>query len=297
MTPEVRPLVFLGTPDAAATVLESLLREGFSVVHVITRPDARRGRGSAMSPSPVKKVALAHGIECTHDLMWLEENAGQSLLGIVVAYGRIIPTHLLNRMQMLNIHFSLLPRWRGAAPVERAIMAGDAVTGVDIMEVEPTLDTGAVYAQRQVTITDQHTTESLTGELALVGAELLVATLREGLAVPVPQSDEATYASKISSEDLRIDWTRSSADIARQCRAVRAYTVVDEMRLRVLEVALVDDADIDPSLIAGQISPAAFVGTGSGCIRLVRVQPEGKSAMDAAAWLRGRVPSARLHCE
>ena len=297
MTPEVRPLVFLGTPDAAASILEALLLEGFSVVHVITRPDARRGRGSAMSPSPVKSVALAHGIECTHDLMWLEENAGQNLLGIVVAYGRIVPTHLLNRMQMLNIHFSLLPRWRGAAPVERAIMAGDAVTGVDVMEVEPTLDTGAVYARRQVTITDQHTTESLTAKLAQVGAELLVTTLREGLAVPVPQSDEATYASKISSEDMRIDWTRSSVDIARQCRAVRAYTVVDEMRLRVLEVALVDDTDIDPSLIPGQISLAAFVGTGSGCIRLVRVQPEGKAAMDAAAWLRGRVPAVRLHCE
>lgn len=296
MVPEVRPLVFLGTPEAAATVLEALLQDGFPVVHVITRPDARRGRGSAMSPSPVKRVALEHGIEVTHDLMWLEENAGPNLLGIVVAYGRIIPTHLLNRMQMLNIHFSLLPRWRGAAPVERAIMAGDAVTGVDIMEVEPSLDTGAVYAERQLVISNQHTTESLTKDLAIAGAGLLADTLRHGLAQPRPQSGEPTYASKISSEDLRIDWTRSSGDIARQCRAVRAYTVVDEMRLRVLEVATTGD-DIDSSLIPGQISPDGLVGTGSGLIRLVRVQPEGKSAMDAAAWLRGRVPSARLHCE
>jgi methionyl-tRNA formyltransferase len=113
----------------------------------------------------------------------------------------------------------------------------------------------------------------------------------------VPQSGEATYATKISSEDMRIDWTRAPIDISRQCRSVRAYTVVDEMRLRVLEVALVDDIDIDPSLIPGQISQAALVGTGFGCIRLVRVQPEGKSAMDAASWLRGRVPAARMHCE
>lgn len=175
-------------------------------------------------------------------------------------------------------------------------MAGDAVTGVDIMEVEPSLDTGAVYAERQLAISNQHTTESLTKDLAIAGAGLLADTLRQGLAQPRPQSGEPTYASKISSEDLRIDWTRSSGDIARQCRAVRAYTVVDEMRLRVLEVATTGD-DIDSSLIPGQISPDGLVGTGSGLIRLVRVQPEGKSAMDAAAWLRGRVPSARLHCE
>lgn len=175
-------------------------------------------------------------------------------------------------------------------------MAGDAVTGVDIMEVEPSLDTGAVYAERQLAISNQHTTESLTKDLAIAGAGLLADTLRHGLVQPRPQSGEPTYASKISSEDLRIDWTRSSGDIARQCRAVRAYTVVDEMRLRVLEVATTGD-DIDSSLIPGQISPDGLVGTGSGLIRLVRVQPEGKSAMDAAAWLRGRVPSARLHCE
>lgn len=297
MTAEVRPLVFLGTPEASATVLEALLREGFSVVHVITRPDARRGRGSSLSPSPVKRVALEHGIDVTHDLMWLEENAGPGLLGIVVAYGRIIPTHLLNRMQMLNIHFSLLPRWRGAAPVERAIMAGDATTGVDIMEVEPTLDTGAVYAERQMTITDQHTTASLTSDLAELGATLLVETLRQGLGVPVAQKGDATYAAKITAEDMRIDWTRPSGEIVRQSRAVRAFTVVDELRVRVLEVALVEESENDSGLIPGQISPIGLVGTGNGCLRLLRIQPEGKAVMDAAAWLRGRAPHARLHCE
>ena len=297
MTSEVRPLVFLGTPEAAATVLEALLREGFSVVHVITRPDARRGRGSSMSPSPVKRVALEHGIDVTHDLTWLEENAELGLLGIVVAYGRIIPTHILNRVQMLNIHFSLLPRWRGAAPVERAIMAGDAITGVDIMEVEPSLDTGAVYAERQLTITDEHTTASLTDDLSLLGAELLVDTLRRGLGVPVVQSGDATYAAKITAEDLRIDWTRPSVDIVRQTRAVRAFTVVDELRVRVLEVAFVDESETDSSLIPGQISTTGLVGTGTGCLRLVRIQPEGKSAMNAADWLRGRAPHTRLHCE
>ena len=297
MTSEDRPLVFLGTPEAAATVLEALLREGFSVVHVITRPDARRGRGSTMSPSPVKRVALEHGIDVTHDLMWLEKNAGLGLLGIVVAYGRIIPTHILNRVQMLNIHFSLLPRWRGAAPVERAIMAGDAITGVDIMEVEPSLDTGAVYAERQLKITDQHTTSSLTDDLAELGAELLVDTLRHGLGVPVVQSGDATYAAKITAEDLRVDWTRPSIDIVRQTRAVRAFTVVDELRIRVLEVALVGESETDAGLIPGQISPTGLVGTGDGCLRLLRIQPEGRSAMDATAWLRGRAPHARLHCE
>jgi methionyl-tRNA formyltransferase len=250
-----------------------------------------------MSPSPVKRVALEHGIDVTHDLMWLEENAELDLLGIVVAYGRIIPTHILNRVQMLNIHFSLLPRWRGAAPVERAIMAGDAITGVDIMEVEPSLDTGAVYAERQLTITDQHTTATLTDDLAELGADLLVETLRQGLKIPVAQVGDATYAAKIIAEDLRIDWTRPSVDIVRQARAVRAFTVVDELRVRVLEVAFVDESETDSSLIPGQISPIGLVGTGTGCLRLVRIQPEGKSAMNAADWLRSRAPHARLHCE
>lgn len=287
MTDERRPLVFLGTPDAAATVLRALVEAGFDIRHVITRPDAKRGRGGATSPSPVKTAALEAGISVSHDLQWIVENADQSMLGIVVAYGRIIPGEVLDIMPMINIHFSLLPRWRGAAPVERAILEGDETTGVCIMDVERTLDTGAVYARAEVPISDVITADDLTDLLAVRGAALLVSTLRDGLGAPVPQQGIPTYASKITPDDQRIDWHLSAQQIVRQIRAVRAFTTVDGARLRVLNARAADgDQEV------GHVTDGARVGTGSGVVQLVTVQPEGKQAMDAAAWLRGR--SSRL---
>ncbi|MCX6517186.1 MAG: methionyl-tRNA formyltransferase, partial [Actinobacteria bacterium] len=238
MPQEVRPLVFLGTPDTAATVLTSLIDAGFHIIHVVTRPDAKRGRGSRMTPSPVKEVALRHNIAVSHDLNWVELNSHQNLLGIVVAYGRIIPGALLEKVPMINIHFSLLPRWRGAAPVERAIMAGDSETGVCIMDVEATLDSGAIYATATVPIDDEITATALTRQLAQAGAELLVTTLQNGLGTPVAQQSGGTYAAKITPDDLRIDWTNSAVNIHRQVRALRAYTVVYGNRLRILATAV-----------------------------------------------------------
>ena len=286
MAKEVRPLVFLGTPHAAAVVLQGLIDSGFNIVHVVTQPDARRGRGGKTSPSPVKEVALSHGLSVSHDLEWVKENSHRNLLGIVVAYGRIIPTSVLQHTPMVNIHFSLLPRWRGAAPVERAILAGDSVTGVCIMNVEPTLDTGEVYARAEVPITETSTAESLTRELANAGSQLLVNVLNNGLSEPEPQHGEVTYAEKISSEEGRIHWTRSSAEISRQVRALRAFTECSGSRVRILEVA-----HSEGSLPPGEVGPDARVGTGDGCLALVTVQPEGKGPMDAQAWLRGRPAS------
>lgn len=293
MSVDGRRVVFLGTPHAAAVVLERLLDSGVPVAHVVTRPDAKRGRGSATTPSPVKEVALARGIEVSHDLSWIRDNSDTHLLGLVVAYGRIIPEDLLRLVPMINVHFSLLPRWRGAAPVERAILAGDAETGVCIMQIEPTLDTGAVYATTRVPITDTSTTESLTRDLADAGAQLLIECLARGLGEPVPQPDGATHAAKITREELRVDWTRSARDVHRLVRAVRAHTVIDGSRLRLLEVTVVDDG---AGLAPGEMSSGAVVGTGDGAVRLVRVQPEGKAPMDAQAWLRGRahVPGSRF---
>lgn len=288
MTIEGRSLVFLGTPVAAATVLDHLLDNGFDIVHVVTQPDAKRGRGSALSPSPVKEVALRRGLPVSHDLQWITDNAHQNLFGIVVAYGRIIPTAVLDVVPMINLHFSLLPRWRGAAPVERAILAGDSTTGVCVMDIEPTLDTGAVYARREVPITHESTTQSLTSELASVGAQLLVDTLRSGLGVPTPQGDGATHAAKITRDELKIDWTQPARDIHRLVRAVRAHTELEQTRLRVLEVSVVSD---ESQHAVGMCDSEGIVGTGEGAIRLERVQPEGKSAMDAVAWLRGRTAS------
>ena len=164
MTREVRPLVFLGTPIAAATVLSELIRNGFEIAHVVTRADARRGRGSSTTPSPVKQIAIENSISVSHDMTWLQENSNRDLLGVVVAYGKIIPSSVLSHIPMVNIHFSLLPRWRGAAPVERAILAGDMRTGVCIMNVEETLDTGDVFARHEIDILGTHTTEILTAD-------------------------------------------------------------------------------------------------------------------------------------
>ena len=285
MAAEARPLVFLGTPPAAAVVLEQLVTAGHNVVHVVTRHDAKRGRGSSMTPSPVKEVALRLGLTVSHDLEWIKANASRNMLGIVVAYGRIIPLSVLVDTPMINIHFSLLPRWRGAAPVERAILAGDTTTGVCIMDIEETLDTGAVYARQEVEISDSSTVQSLTNELATVGAQLLVSTLTAGLGTPVPQGDGATYAKKISTEEARIDWSATAVEIHRHVRALRAFTVLGGARIKILEVAMPDGAS---TLKPGELESDCYVGTGSGDILLVRVQPEGKGPMAAADWMRGR---------
>lgn len=285
MTREARPLVFLGTPTAAATILSELIRNDFEIAHVVTRSDARRGRGSSTTPSPVKQVAIDNAIEVSHDWAWVKENSNRELLGVVVAYGKIIPAAVLSHTPMVNVHFSLLPRWRGAAPVERAILAGDARTGVCIMNVEETLDTGDVFARREIDIVDAHTTEKLTADLATLGGDLLVDTLIEGLGVAVPQQGEPTYATKVSADELLLDWNRSSIEVSRIVRAVRSYTMLGSQRLKVIQAELITDR---VQLSPGQCDGAGCVGTRDGAVRLVAVQPEGKAVMDAVAWLRGR---------
>ena len=285
MTREARPLVFLGTPTAAATVLSDLIRNGFEIAHVVTRADARRGRGSTTTPSPVKQVADDNAIGVSHDMTWLKENSARDLLGIVVAYGKIIPASVLSHTPMINIHFSLLPRWRGAAPVERAILAGDLRTGVCIMNVEETLDTGEVFARREIDITDAHTTENLTRDLAQLGGQLLVDTLNEGIGQGVPQQGETTYATKVTAEELRLNWNLSSTEVLRRIRAVRSFTLLGAQRLKVIQA----DAHLGTvTLSPGQCDGFGCVGTRDGAVRLISVQPEGKAVMDAAAWLRGR---------
>ena len=285
MTREARPLVFLGTPTAAATILSELIRNGFEIAHVVTRADARRGRGSSTTPSPVNQVAIDNAIDVSHDWAWVKENSNRELLGVVVAYGKIIPAAVLSHTPMVNVHFSLLPRWRGAAPVERAILAGDARTGVCIRNVEETLDTGDVFARREIDIVDAHTTEKLTADLATLGGDLLVDTLTEGLGVAVPQQGESTYATKVSTDELLLDWNRSSIEVSRIVRAVRSYTMLGSQRLKVIQAELITDR---LQLSPGQCDGAGCVGTRDGAVRLVAVQPEGKAVMDAVAWLRGR---------
>jgi methionyl-tRNA formyltransferase len=288
MSKEVRPLVFLGTPEPAAFILTQLINVGFPIAHVVTRKDARRGRGGQTSGSPVKVVAQTHGIDVSHDLEWIKQNAHRNLLGIVVAYGRLIPAEILRDTPMINVHFSLLPRWRGAAPVERAILAGDATTGVCIMDLEETLDTGPVHAKREVPLRSTHTSATLLQELTEVGSGLLIELLTRGLSSAVPQRGEATYAAKISPSEARIDWNDAAIAIHRKIRALRSFTTIEGVRLRILEA---DVSDAFSEARPGQCDDRAVVATGQGSLALRRVQPEGKNPMDAEAWLRGRSAS------
>jgi methionyl-tRNA formyltransferase len=258
---------------------------GHDVALVVTNADKRRGRGNDLVASPVKAAALAHGIAVTSrvdDLLELDPPVER---GIVVAFGRLIKPHVLERVPMVNVHFSLLPRWRGAAPVERAILAGDAETGVCLMELEEGLDTGSVYARRSVTIGPAETAGELRDRLVEVAVPLLVRGLADGLGDAVPQQGEATYAAKIEPDELRIDWNRSAEEVTRVIRLGRAWTTFRGKRLRVLKARAVP-AGPAPGVLDGVV-----VGAGGGTgVELIEVQREGKGPQDTAAWRNGARP-------
>jgi methionyl-tRNA formyltransferase len=290
-------LAFLGSPAPAATCLAALAGAGHDITLVVTEPDRRRGRGGALSPTPVKEVALQLGIPVSERVADVTGSSAE--LGVVVAFGRLIRPQVLAEIAMVNLHFSLLPRWRGAAPVERAILAGDRETGVCLMHLEEGLDTGPVYACEKTPIFESETAESLRERLAVMGAGLLVQRLAGGastLGVPEPQEGEATYAAKIKPEELLIDWSRSARDISRLVRIGRAWTTFRGARLIVWEARVADDERQEPgSLLLGP-EGEPVVSTGEGGLQLIAVQPEGRQRQDAASWARGvRLgPSDRL---
>jgi methionyl-tRNA formyltransferase len=276
-------LAFLGTPEMAVPELRALVAAGHEIVLAVTRPDRRRGRGATTSPSPVKAAATELGIPVTDDI---EDLLGiEAELGVVVAYGRLIKPPILAHLPMINVHFSLLPRWRGAAPVERALLAGDEVTGVCIMDVEEGLDTGGVYARREVPIGPRATAAELRATLVEVGTELLVDVLARPLVAPEPQDGEVTYAAKIEPYELEVDWTSPADDIDRWVRVGGAWTMFRRRRLKLLDSELATGGG-EP----GSIGPDGVVATGAGGLRLVTVQPEGKPSMPWAAFANGARP-------
>ena len=284
-------LVYFGTPGLAVAPLEALVAAGHDVGLVVTRPDRRRGRGAAVAPSPVKEAAGRLGLPVVHRLdEVLAHAAGPFDLGVVVAYGRLIPEALLDAVPMVNLHFSLLPRWRGAAPVERAILAGDAVTGVCLMGVEAGLDTGPVFARVEVEIGQHEHLDDLRARLVAAGSELLVTGLAAGLGDGEPQVGTPTYAEKLAPDELALVWERPAADLERVVRLDRAFTTWRGRRLRVLDARAV--ADGAPDRVSPEDGPPGSlidddVVTGSGRLRLLRVQAAGSVPMDAAAWRRG----------
>jgi methionyl-tRNA formyltransferase len=278
-------LAFLGTPEVAAGTLRALVEAGHDVVAVVTRADTRRSRGPASSPSPVKAAATELGLPVVYkpaDIVALRPE-----LGVVVAYGRLIKPDVLAQVPMVNVHFSLLPRWRGAAPVERAILAGDPETGVCLMQLEEGLDTGPVYARATTPIRREETADELRARLGRIGTDLLLRSLAEGLPVPVPQEGDPTYAAKLEPAELQLDFTLPAEVVDRSVRVGRAWTTFRGKRLLVRRARVLGDGQ---GLSAGQIQ-GNKVGTAEGVLELQLVQPEGKPVMDGAAWARGARPA------
>ena len=264
---------------------------------VLTRPDARRSRRGEPEPSPVKQAAQALDIAVTHDITDLSDVDAD--LGVVVAYGRIIPASLLDELPMVNLHFSLLPRWRGAAPVERALLAGDEVTGVCVMDVVDELDAGDVYASQEVPITADATLSSLRDELVQVGTGLLLDGLRNGFGPPEPQVGEVTYAHKITSDDLALDFTRPVDRVLRVVAVGGAWTTFEGRRFKVHRARPAGrergGAELG-TLVVDASNATPLVAVADGWLALEEVQPEGRARLDAPAWARGAHlgPGSRL---
>lgn len=293
-------VVFLGTPEAALPTLDALV-ERHHVGLVITQPDRPRGRSGKPVPPPVKERARALDIpvaqpERSADISGFLDDHGPFEVGVVVAYGRILRSETLDlpRHGFLNVHFSLLPRWRGAAPVARALMAGDPMSGVTIMKMDQGLDTGAVLTAQAVDIGPEENAGQLTDRLSRLGARLLIDSLDSYLSgglEPVPQSDEGlTYADKIEAGDRPIDTSDGTTAIVNKVRALApepaATLAIDGEDHKILAVR---SSDQSPPQGRWQILDGVpVVGLSDGGIELVELQPPGKNPLDGASWARGR---------
>ncbi len=299
-------IVFAGSPDAASPSLLALAASHHDLVAVVTRGDAPRGRKRVLTPTAVGAEAAALGLptikanrldaRTTGEIAALEPD-----LGVIVAYGGLVREPLLSvpRLGWINLHFSLLPRWRGAAPVQHAIMAGDSVTGAAVFQLVPELDAGDVYATVEAPIGANQTGGNLLAALAQSGAVLLlrvVSSIAAGTARPMAQSGPVTFAPKLTLDDGRVDWSRDAGAVHARIRGVTpepgAFTTIGGERLKILDSLIAhDSAPLAPGrlvLSGGRV----LVGTSTGPLELVRVLPAGRTAMAAADWWRGRPPHA-----
>ncbi len=286
----IRRVAFLGTPQIAVPTLNAIVEAGFDVPIVVSGEDKRRGRGKELSPTPVKAAALEHDLFVTADVDELLDvhEAKPIDLAVVVAFGKIIQTHLLEAIPMVNLHFSALPRWRGAAPVERAILEGDEETAIDIITVAEGLDEGDIWARLPWPLAADATLVDTWTAMSVEGAKLMVDTMREGFTTPAAQEGEPVYARKLTTLDSQLNWSRSAVELHRIIRVGRAWTELDGERFKV-HAASIEDGDLPE----GEIRDLA-VGTADGTLRLDVVQPAGKPRMDAAAWANGAKPNGLL---
>ena len=301
-------IIFAGTPDFASVHLQALLDSEHSVIAVYTQPDRPAGRGKKLLASPVKQLAAQHDIPVYQPQSLRDQAAQQELAAlnadvmVVVAYGLILPQVVLDtpRHGCVNVHASLLPRWRGAAPIQRAIEAGDAESGVAIMQMEAGLDTGPVLVERRCAITARETGGSLHDKLAKIGAPALLEALQqlaEGSAQPQAQDDAlASYAGKISKQEAEIDWQRPAAELEQKIRAFNPFPVCwttysdskGEQRLRVYSAQLERGCHSDvPGTILAADAEGILVACGREALRLQLLQLPGKKALPAEEILKG----------
>ena len=284
-------VVYFGTPEVAVAPLQALRRAGHDVALVVTRPPKRRGRRQAPTPSPVEEAAAGLGLKVTYDLA--DALGVDADLGVVVAYGEYIPEAVFERRRTVNLHFSRLPRWRGAAPVERAILAGDTETGVCLIDIAPEIDTGAVYRRASTGIGSHETADELRARLCELGIGLLLGALAEGFGEPVPQAGEMTWADRIDPGELRIDWSAPAEHVLRLVRVGGAWTTHRGRRIKILEARVATASDRPDPVGTVSLEPRPdggaelVVAAGAGEVELVTLQSEGRAAAPGRDWANG----------
>ncbi|WP_199155645.1 methionyl-tRNA formyltransferase [Chromobacterium sp. ASV23] len=299
-------LIFAGTPEFAAAALRALIAAGHEIPLVLTQPDRPAGRGMKLKPSPVKEVALAHGLRVEQpeklrgslEAQQMLRDIGADLM-VVAAYGLILPQDVLDipARGCLNIHASLLPRWRGAAPIQRAILAGDHETGITIMQMDVGLDTGDMLSIHPLAIADDETAATLHDKLAACGAQAIVETLgRLDEVVPQQQpEDGVTYAQKLSKAEAEIDWTLPAADVARAIRAYNpapgAFTSLNGEPLK-LWMASAEAGQAEPGVVVAADADGVLVGAGEGLVRVSVLQAAGGKRLAARDFVAGRASLA-----
>lgn len=299
-------IVFAGSPAAAVPSLDALSRSRHTIAAVVTRTDSQQGRRRELTPTSVALAANSLGLPIIKTNRLAEEatkqiEAIQPDLGVIVAYGALVRDPLLTvpKLGWINLHFSLLPRWRGAAPVQHSLIAGDEITGASVFQLEAELDAGDVFGQLTCSITPQQSAGDLLDSLATSGAELLlrvVDALADGTARAEPQLGDVTLAPKIALEDARIDFTQHATTVASRIRGVTpepgAFTLLDNTRFKIVSAVVARDAPrLEPGIL--QLNDGrVLIGTASESLELVTVQPAGKKAMRATDWWRGRPAGA-----
>lgn len=294
-------IIFFGTPEFAVPSLKALISRGEKILLVVTQPDKPKGRGKNLQAPEIKKVALQYELPLCQPEKIKDDNFIKKLkslnpeFAIVVAYGKILPKEILEipKHGCINLHASLLPKYRGAAPIQWALINGEKITGVTTMIIDEGLDTGPILLQKEISINDEDNAETLSEKLSVVGAELIIETIdkmRKGIITPEPQTGEITYAPQLKKDDGKINWNNSAKKIFNLVRGTYpwpcAYSFLKDERVKIIKTEVLE-GNAAPGLII-KAKNELIVGTQEGLLRILLIQPEGKKIMTAKEFISGR---------